>query len=61
MIDRDRFAADIYLRLLDAYGGRKDPQWIKDEAFRQADDFIDEAKRQQPQKSSNRRRETVTA
>ena len=60
MIDRDRFAADIYLRLLETLSG-KDPQWLKDESFRRADEFIEEAERQQPSKSKRRQREIVNA
>jgi len=59
MIDRDRFAADIYLRLLDGFGVNKDPQWIKEEANRRADDFLSDLESRQP-KSKVRRRETVT-
>ena len=57
MIDRDRFAADIYLRLLDAHAGKKDSQWIKDEAQRMADEFIDELKQKSGGKQKTNRRE----
>ena len=62
MIDRDKFAADVYLRLL-AANPHKEEGWLRAEAVRQADEFIAhlESSKDKPPLQKRKRKEVVTA
>jgi len=52
-INREDFASQVYLRLMDSRPA-SDPAWLREEAIRQADDFIETMKQhrdKQPKKS----------
>ena len=58
MIDRDRFAAEIYLVLLKTHPSKTHDEWRQDEAVRQANAFADKIESAKPKKS--RRKEFVS-
>jgi len=47
--NREKFAADIYLRLLESYPAKTE-EWRQDEAIRQADAFASKLESKQPKK-----------
>ena len=56
-INREEFASQIYLRLMEQPG--RDPAWLRSEAVRQADEFIAAMKQNQPQQQTKKQRGMV--
>tara|TARA_Y100000310_G_scaffold246825_1_gene252233 strand:- start:6621 stop:6806 length:186 start_codon:yes stop_codon:yes gene_type:complete len=57
-INRDQFAGDVYLRLLEA-NPHKQEEWLRQESIRQADEFLAALKASQPTKPKQPRRQAV--
>ena len=56
--NREQFASEVYLRLLESHPTKRE-EWLIEESIRRANAFAETLKEQQPKRTVQKRREVV--